>query len=167
MDRNPLTITTPTDREVVLTRDFDAEPALVFEALTKPDILKLWYLPEGWSFDVCEIDLRVGGKWHFVSRQPNGKVIGQLGVFQEIQRNKRLVNTESWEDWVAGETLVTRVLVDHHGRTTFTSTILFPSREVRDTVMKSGLAKTVGPVYDKLAEVLMSIKSSVDRRSHA
>ena len=75
-----LTITTPTDREVVLTRVFDAPANLVFAALTQPAWLQRWYGPAGWSLVVCEIDLKVGGAWHFVVQRPDGKKIGQLGV---------------------------------------------------------------------------------------
>jgi uncharacterized protein YndB with AHSA1/START domain len=149
-----VTITTPADREVVVTRAFDAPAAVVFDALTKPEILKKWYGQEGWEMVVCDIDLRVGGKWRFVSRLPGGKEIGQLGVYREIEPGKRLVNTENWEDWDAGETLVTTDLVEQGGKTLLTSTILFPSREVRDIVLKSGLETSAGAIYDRLAEVL-------------
>src|SRR5262245_38946162 len=74
---NTLTITTPSDRDVVLTREFDAPAALVFEALTKPELIKRWCGVEGWTFEVCDVDLRVGGTWRFVSRKPNGKTVGQ------------------------------------------------------------------------------------------
>jgi uncharacterized protein YndB with AHSA1/START domain len=158
MDGNRLTISTPTDREVMLSRDFDAPPSLVFDALTKPELLKRWYGPTGWTMEVCEIDLRVGGKWRFVSRNPNGKVIGQFGVYHEIERPLRLVNTESWEDWEAGETLVTNSLANENGRTKLTSTIRFPSREVRDVVLKSGLEHGAEAGYQKLAEVLGEIQ---------
>ena len=141
----------------MLTRVLDAAPGLVFDALTRPELLKLWYGPSGWSFDVCEIDLKVGGRWHFVSRRPDGKKIGQLGVYREIVPGERLVNTESWEDWDAGETLVTTVLTGHDGKTTLTSTILFPSQEVRDTVLKSGLEHGAKETYDKLAAVLATV----------
>jgi len=149
-----LTISTPTDREVVLTRAFDAPATLVFDALTQPDWLKRWYGPTGWSLVVCEIDLRVGGAWHFVSRRPDGKQIGQLGVYREIEKPERIVNTEKWEDWDAGETLVTTVLTEHEGKTTFQSTILFPSQEVRDTVLKAGLEHGAEDEYNRLAEAL-------------
>jgi uncharacterized protein YndB with AHSA1/START domain len=152
-----VTIKTPTDREVVINRVFDADPDLVFKALTKPELVRQWCVPDGWSMDVCEIDLKVGGRWHFVSCRPDGKKIGQLGVYQEIVPGERLVNTESWEDWDAGETLVTTVLAGTDRKTAFTSTILFPSREVRDVVLKSGLEESVGPIYDKLASVLAGI----------
>jgi len=156
-----VTVNTRGEREVVITRGFDATPSLVFDALTKPELLRRWYGPDGWTLAVCEIDLRVGGKWHFVSRRPDGKEIGQLGVYQDIQRPERIVNTESWEDWDAGETLVTTELSDRNGKTTFTSTILFPSQEVRDTVLKSGLKHGVEASYDKLGGVLASIAENI------
>ena len=149
-----LTITTPTDREVLLTRVFDAPATLVFDALTQPEWLKRWYGPTGWLLVVCDIDLRVGGAWHFVSRRPDGKQIGQLGVYREIVKPERIVNTEQWEDWDAGETLVTTVLTERGGKTRFQSTILFPSQEVRDTVLKAGLEHGAEDEYNRLAEAL-------------
>jgi uncharacterized protein YndB with AHSA1/START domain len=149
-----LRITTPTDREVVLTRVFDAPPHRVFDALTKPDLLKRWYGPSGWSLEVCDIDLKVGGRWRFVVRRPDGKAIGQKGVYREIVPAERIVNTESWEDWDPGECLVSTVLVEQGGLTVFTSTVLFPTREVRDTVLKSGLEGGSAETYNRLAELL-------------
>jgi uncharacterized protein YndB with AHSA1/START domain len=154
MTGTALQISTPGEREVMMTREFDAPPRLVFEALTKPELLKRWYGPEGWSLEVCEIDLKVGGKWRFVSSLPGGKKIGQYGVYQEIVPGERMVNTEAWEDWDAGETLVTTVLAEENGRTRYTSTILFPSEEVRDTVFRSGLEKSAAPIYDRLAQLV-------------
>ena len=91
-----LQVTTPTDREIVMTRVFDAPRHLVFDALTKPELLARWYGPRGWTLVVCEIDLRVGGAWRFVPRRPDGKEIGQRGVYREIVRPERIVHTESW-----------------------------------------------------------------------
>jgi len=161
MKEGKLTVTTPTEREVVLTRVFDAQPALVFDALTKPDLIKLWYGPAGWSLDICEVDLKVGGKWRFVSRNPTGKQIGQFGVYHEIERPSLIANSESWEDWDAGETFVTNLLFGLHGQTKLTSTILFPSQEVRDIVLKNGLEHGVEAGYNKLADVLASIGKGV------
>jgi uncharacterized protein YndB with AHSA1/START domain len=156
MDLKTLTITTPSDREVMLSREFNAPALMVFDALTKPEWLKRWYGPKGWMLVVCDIDLRVGGAWRFVVRQPAGKEIGQRGIYQEIDRPNRIVNTESWEDWDAGETLVTTILSEHDGRTAFQCTILFPSKDVRDTVVKAGLEHGAKEGYDKLAEALAS-----------
>jgi len=156
-DAGTLKVTTPTERELVMTRVFDAPRSLVFDALTKPELLKRWYGARGWSLVVCEIDLKVGGAWRFVTRRPDGKQIGQRGVYREIVRPERLVNTESWEDWNPGEVLVTTVLVEQGGETTFTSTLLFPSQEVRDTLLESGMTSGAAETYDRLAEYLASI----------
>jgi uncharacterized protein YndB with AHSA1/START domain len=152
-----LTVTTPSEREIAMSRVFDAPRHLVFDALTTPELLKRWYGPPGWSLVVCEIDLRVGGAWRFVTRKPEGKEIGQRGVYREIVAPERLVNTEAWEDWDAGELLVTAVLVEQNGRTTFTSTILFPTRQVRDTLLKHGMTDGASQTYDKLATYLASV----------
>jgi uncharacterized protein YndB with AHSA1/START domain len=154
--RDTLKITTPTDREVVVTREFGAPATAIFDAMTKPEILKRWYGQEGWEMTVCNIDLKVGGKWRFVSRMPNGKEIGQLGVYQEIVPGKRLVNTENWEDWDAGECLVTTNLTESDGRTVLTTTTLFPTQEVRDFILKSGFEGSVSIFYDRLEGVLAS-----------
>lgn len=154
MERDNVTITTPTKREVVVTRTFAAKPVMVFDALTIPELVRQWCVPPGWSMDVCEIDLRVGGRWRFKMRQPGGKEIGQLGVYLEVVRAQRIVNTENWEDWDAGESLVTTDLADHGDGTLFMSTICFPSKEVRDIVLKSGLEHSVGPLYAQLEAVL-------------
>jgi len=151
-----LQLTTPTEREIVMTRLFDAPRSLVFDALTRPELLERWYGPRGWSLAVCDIDLRVGGAYRFVSRRPDGKDIGQRGVYREIVRPERIVHTESWEDWDAGEVLVTAVLVEQGGKTTLTSTALYPSREVRDILMKSGMQRGASETYDRLAEMLAS-----------
>jgi len=154
---NTLKVTTPSDREIAMTRVFDAPRNLVFDALTKPELLERWYGPRGWSLVVCEIDLRVGGAWRFVTRRPDGKQIGQRGVYREIVPPERLANTESWEDWNPGELLVTTVLVEQGGKTTLTNTSLFPSQEVRDTLIKSGMTSGAAETYDKLAEYLASV----------
>jgi uncharacterized protein YndB with AHSA1/START domain len=154
MGPSSLQISTPTDREVVLTRVFNAPRDLVFRALSQPDLLKRWCGPTDWTMAVCEVDFQVGGKWRFVMRRPDGKEFGQFGVYREIVPTERIVNTELWDDWDAGETLVTTHLAERDGQTTFTSTILFPSQQVRDTVLKGGLEHGAAESYDKLAELL-------------
>jgi len=149
-----LTIAMPTERQLVMTRAFAAPRTLVFDALTQPTLLRRWYGPRGWSLVVCEIDLRVGGAWRFVTRRPDGREIGQHGVYREIVAPLRLVNTEAWEDWNPGEVLTTTALVEHDGQTTLTSTLLFPSQEVRDMLVKSGMTNGAAETYDKLAECL-------------
>ena len=153
-DAATLEITTPSEREVVVRRVFDAPPDLVFDALTRPELLRRWYGPAGWTLVVCEIDLRVGGAFHLVSRREDGRDVGQRGVYREISRPGRIVNTEWWDDWNPGECLVTTVLTRQGGKTLFTGTTLFPSREVRDTILESGLRDSASVLYGKLAALL-------------
>ena len=150
-----LQVTTPTDREIVMTRVFDAPRHLVFDAFTKPELLKRWFGPRGWSLVVCEVDLRVGGGFRFVLRGPEGKEMGMRGVYREIVPPERSVHMESFDDY-PGESQVTAVFVEQGGRTTLTATVLYPSKEIRDMVIKSGMEHGAAESYDKLAEVLVS-----------
>src|SRR5215470_13681077 len=109
-----LKVTTPTDREIVLTRVFDAPRELVFDAFTKPELLKRWFGPRGWSLVVCEVDLRIGG----------GFRLGMRGVYKEIVRPERSVHMESFDDF-PGESQVTGVFIEENGKTTMTATVLY------------------------------------------
>ena len=154
-----LKVTTPTEREIVMTRVFDAPHRLVFEALTKPELFKRWLLgPPGWSLPVCEIDLKVGGACRFVWRGPDGTDMGMRGAYREIVPPERIVHTELFdEDWTGGETLVTTVLVEDGGKTTLTMTVLYSSLEARDAALSTGMEQGVAASYDRLAELLASI----------
>ena len=152
-----LTLTLPSDREVLITRDFEAPPTLVWNAITQPELLKRWMQAPGRSFDTCEIDLKPGGAYRFVWRGPGRRDVGMHGVYQEVQPSKRIVNTESWEDWDAGESLVTTVLTEKDGKTVLTITTRFPSQKVRDDVMKAGLEANAQKTYDSLDALLRSM----------
>ncbi len=120
-------------REIVITRDFDASRGRVFDAWTKPEVLKHWFGPQGWALVVCDIDLKVGGVWRFVVRRANGTEIGMRGVYREIVRPERFVHTQTFEmEDFPGEMLVTTDLVEDGGRTILTSTVLYPTQELRD-----------------------------------
>jgi uncharacterized protein YndB with AHSA1/START domain len=150
-----LVVTTPTDREIVLTRAFDAPRRLLFDALTRPDLLRRWFGARGWNLVVCEVDLRVGGAWRFVSRGPDGTDMGHGGVYREVLPPHRLVYTELFDDQsYPGESLVTHVLAERDGRTTLTSTVLYASREGRDIVLSYPMERGVAEAYDRLAELL-------------
>ena len=90
---NQLVLTTPSEREIVLAREFDAPRHLVFDAFTKPELLVRWYGANGWQLVLCEIDLRVGGTWRYISEGPGGATMGQAGTFLEITRPDRLIVT--------------------------------------------------------------------------
>lgn len=153
-------ISTPTDREVVVTRTFDAPRALVFDAYTQPELLRRWYGAPGRSLIVCEIDLRPGGAYRFLWRGTGRKDVGTHGVHREVLRPERIVRTETWEDWDAGEVVETIVFSERAGKTTLTSTGLYPSREVRDAVLKAGLENGTRETFGHLAELLRSLQQS-------
>jgi uncharacterized protein YndB with AHSA1/START domain len=152
-----LKLTTRGDREIVITRAFDAPRKLVFDAFTKPQLVKQWLLgPDGWSMPVCEIDLKVGGKYRYVwRRDKDGSEMGMGGVYREIVAPERIVATEKFdESWYPGEAVATFVLIEQAGKTTLTETILYESREARDGVLKSGMEKGVVASYDRLEKLL-------------
>ena len=154
-----LQLTTPSEREIVMSRVFDAPRNLVFDAWTKPELLERWLgVRGGWSMVVCEVDLRVGGAYCFVRRGLDGAEMGMGGVYREIVSPERLVATESFDDpWYPGEAIDTTVLVEEGGKTTVTTTVLYESEEIRDAVLESGMARGVAESYDMLAEYLASI----------
>lgn len=132
--------TTPSDTEFVMTRVVDAPRELVFDAYTKPEHVPNWLLgPEGWTMPICEIDLRPGGSWHFVWRHRNGDLLEMRGVYREIVRPERLVNTESWgADWP--ETLNTLTFTEHGGATTIEQHVRYESKRARDAAMATGMS---------------------------
>ena len=153
-----LEITTPSDREIAMTRVFDAPRDLVFDAWTKPELLTRWLgIHNGWTFPVCEVDLRVGGTFRWVWRNPDGSEMGVGGVYEEIVRPERLVNTEKFDEpWYPGEAVDTLVLVENDGRTTSTLTMRLESKEARDGVLKSGMETGLESAYARLDELLAS-----------
>jgi uncharacterized protein YndB with AHSA1/START domain len=155
-------VTTPSDLEIAMTRVFSAPRRLVFDALTKPELVKQWLLgPAGWTMPICEIDLRVGGAYRYVWRHADGKEMGMGGVFREIVVPERIVHSERFEQpWYPGEALVINVLVEQGGKTTLTLTSRFDSRETRDGVLKSGMEKGVTVSYDRLEQLLASQASA-------
>jgi uncharacterized protein YndB with AHSA1/START domain len=153
-----LTVTTPDARAIQMTRVFEAPRDLVFDAYTKPELLKRWLTgPPGWSLAVCEIDLRVGGRYRYVWRGPDGAGMGMGGTYREVMRPERIVATELFdEDWTGGETLGTVVFTEQGGKTTLTQTILYSSQEARDGALKTPMAEGMAYGYDRLAELLAS-----------
>jgi uncharacterized protein YndB with AHSA1/START domain len=155
-----LKVTTPADREIAMTRVFDAPRSLVFDALTRPELLRRWFFgPPGWSLAVCEIDLKVGGAYRFVWRGPDGTEMGMRGVYREIVPPERFAGTEQFDQpWYPGEALGTHVLVEQDGKTTLTLTVRYESREARDAVLKTPMEQGVAAGYDRLAELLATVR---------
>jgi uncharacterized protein YndB with AHSA1/START domain len=151
--------TTPSDREIVLTRLFDAPRRLVFEAMTKPEHVRRWWgcLDERYSIPVCEIDLRPGGAWRFVGQGPQG-TFAFHGVYREIAPPGRLVFTEIYDPFPDAESVVIAVLTEEAGKTRFTATCVYPSLEVRDSVLKSGMTRGASISYDRLEELVRELQ---------
>ena len=153
-------VSTPSDREIQLSRDFDAPRSLVFDAFTKPELVRRWLLgPPGWIMPVCEIDLRVGGVYRYVWRsEKDGSQMALGGVFREITPVERLVATERFDDaWYPGEALDTTVFEERRGITRTTITILYESQEARDTARRSGMEHGMAAGYDRLETLLPTL----------
>jgi uncharacterized protein YndB with AHSA1/START domain len=143
----------PSDREIQVSRDFDAPRSLVFDAFTKPELVRRWLLgPPGWTMPVCEIDLRVGGFYRYVWRSENdGSQMGIRGVFRQVVPLERLVATEKFDDaWYPGEALDTTVFEEIRGITRTTITVLYESQVARDTARRSGMEYGMAAGYDRL-----------------
>ncbi|MEO3922260.1 SRPBCC family protein [Micromonosporaceae bacterium B7E4] len=150
-----LTVTTPTDREIVLSRAFAAPAGLVFDALTRPDLLRRWFGARGWQLVDCQVDLRVGGAWRFVSRGPGGEEMAHGGIYQVIEPARRLVYTERYDDQsYPGDTLISHRLAERAGVTTLTSTIRYATPEGRDRVLRYPMRRGVTEGYRRLDDLL-------------
>jgi uncharacterized protein YndB with AHSA1/START domain len=154
-----LSITTPSERELLITRAFAAPRALVWDAHTKPELVRRWLLgPPGWTMPVCEIDLRVGGRYRYEWANADGRVMGMGGVFQEIEAPARLVAKEKFDDdWTGGETTVTQVFTEKGGKTYLALTVLYASKAARDGAMQTGMTDGMEAGYQRLEEVLASL----------
>jgi uncharacterized protein YndB with AHSA1/START domain len=157
------------DREIVITRVFDAPRHVVYSAMTQPELLKRWLLgPPGWSMVTCEVDLSVGGKFRYVWRTADGMEMAMSGVYREIVPNERVVNTQRFDfgcESQSGEQVGRDVLVEEEGRTTLICTLLYPSKDARDATLASGMSKGVAASYDRLAELLSTSQTAPGNRS--
>ncbi len=154
-----LTVATPSDLEIVMTREFDAPRELVFEAHTKCEHLTNWWGPRKYTLEVCELDFRPGGKYRFVHRGPEGvDEHGFRGEFREIVPPEKIVWTFEWEGMPGHVSVDTVTLEDLGGRTRLTAHSLFDSKEDRDGMLQSGMEEGAGETYDRLAEYVASMK---------
>jgi uncharacterized protein YndB with AHSA1/START domain len=151
-------LTKPGDREITLTRTFQAPRRLVFDAFTKPEMVKRWlWGPPEWPMVHCEIDLRVGGKLRYVWRHKDKGDMGLSGVFHAIEAPARLVNTEIFDqDWTGGEALVTTTFVEQNGRTTVAATVRYSSQAARDGALKTPMLEGWSQSHDRLDDLLAS-----------
>jgi uncharacterized protein YndB with AHSA1/START domain len=146
--------TTPSDREVLMTRVVNAPRRLVFAAWTEPRHLQRWLTgPEGWTMPICEIDLRPGGRWRYVYRKASGTEMTLTGSVLEVVPPERFVTTESWgPEWP--DTVNTLVLTESEGRTTIALTITYVSKEARDAALDTGAMDGMNRAFELLDELL-------------
>lgn len=157
--KNTLSITTPSDREILITRQLDAPRRLVWMALTKPEFIRRWlFCPPGWSMTVCEEDVRVGGQYRWEWAGPDGQTAMKMrGEYREVAPPERSVRTETFEFGCvpqAGEQLATMVLTENDAKTLVTITVVYPSKEARDGAIASGMERGMAAGYDRLEELL-------------
>jgi uncharacterized protein YndB with AHSA1/START domain len=159
VNSDSFTVTTPADDEIRMTRLFNAPAHLVFEAMTRPEHVKQWWgqLGEGYSVPVCEIDLRPGGAWRFVNRHPKGEA-AFYGEYREVTPPRRLVFTEIFEEFPDSVSVVTADFTEESGKTRLTATVRYPSPEVRNMVLASGMAKGAGISYDRLEDLVAELQ---------
>jgi uncharacterized protein YndB with AHSA1/START domain len=153
-------LTFPSDTEIQITREFAAPRALVFKALTTPELIKRWWNAKRGEVTVAEIDLREGGKWRQVMVTPDGFEVAFHGDYREIVPNERLVSTEAYEgvpDPDNNATVNTVTLAEEDGKTMMSVLIRCPSKEVRDAIVESGMEAGMQDAYDLLEEVAISL----------
>lgn len=153
-----LRVTTPSATEIAMTRTFEAPRVLVFDAFTRPELLRRWIGRPGDVMTVCEVDLRAGGEYRYVFTLRTRETFRETGTFREVAPPERIVSTESFDDY-PGETVVTTTFAEHDGRTTMTTRSAFASQAVRDAVIASGVESGAGESYDRLAELLRSLRA--------
>ncbi|MGH3451242.1 MAG: SRPBCC family protein [Haloechinothrix sp.] len=151
------TLTMPSDRELVITRIFNAPRDLVWKALTEPEHVKQWYGLRAFETHICEIDLRVGGKWRWGQRTPDGDEVVFSGEYREISPPSRLVTTEAWEAMPDHGYVATLTLDEHDGKTTYTNHLLYQSKEDRDGHVASGMEPGLQETLDRLDELVSSM----------
>lgn len=154
---NTLQITTPSDREIVMIRAFDAPRDLVFEAWTKPEHVRQWW---GSTMLVCEADVRPGGSWRYVTTASDGTEAPFTGVYREVTPPERVVHTEIFDVEPFNRSdpaVVTVIFTEEDGGTLVTQTTVFPSKEIRDFVLQSGMDSGAAESLNRLAEYLKTL----------
>jgi uncharacterized protein YndB with AHSA1/START domain len=155
------TVTLPNDQQILITREFDAPRHLVFKAVTTPELVKRWWHANRGEVTLAEIDVRVGGTWRYVSVTDDGTEVGFHGEYLEIVPNERIVSTEVFEGAPGGDengTVNTMTLVENEGRTTLTTLVEAPNKEIRDAIIESGMEAGMQDAMDLLEEVAVSLR---------
>ena len=155
-------ITLPSDREISMVREFDAPRSLLWEAYTKPELLKQWLgVVNGMVFETCEVDLRVGGAYRYVWKHPGGYSMGMGGTYVEIVPQERIVANEKFDEpWYEGEAVETTTFREHGGKTTVTTDVRYASKDVRDAVLKTPMDEGMAAGFDVLEALLPKLAAT-------
>ena len=151
-------VSLPADDQILITREFDAPKHLVFTAFTTPELVKRWWNAKRGEVTICEIDLRVGGKWRYVMVADGGFEVGFHGEYREIVPNERIVSTEVYEGYPDEEAVNTATFTEAEGRTTLTILVQHTSKEARDAHIESGMEAGMQDAMDLLEEVAISLR---------
>ena len=151
------TVTLPSDEEILITREFEAPRHLVFAAYTTPELVRRWWHANRGEMTLCEIDLRVGGKWRYVMAACGGPEVGFHGEYREIVPDERIVSTEVYEGAPGAEALGTVTFTEADGRTTLTILVQHSCREHRDAHIESGMEDGLQDAMDLLEQVALSL----------
>jgi uncharacterized protein YndB with AHSA1/START domain len=153
------TVTLPSDLEIVITRQFDAPAALVFKACTTPELVKRWWGFETSEWLVCDIDLREGGTWRYLTREAEGFEVGFHGEYRSIVAPHRIVTTEVYEGFPDAGALNTIVFDEQDGVTTMTTTVLHEAKEHRDGHIASGMEGGMQISMNRLEDLAAELSS--------
>ncbi len=149
------TVTYPSDTELLITRQFQAPRDLVLAAITTPEHVRQWYGPSLEPMKICEIDFRVGGRWHYVlAGAPGEDDVSFSGEYLELDLPDRFVCTESFDNMPGATYTVEITLTEDDGVTTLRSHLTYPSQEWRDGHVESGMEWGMNASYDRLDELL-------------
>ncbi|MGH2752893.1 MAG: SRPBCC family protein [Actinomycetota bacterium] len=155
-----LKVTTPSEREIVMTREFDAPRALVFQAHTSCEHMSRWWGPRKYEIVSCDIDFRPGGKWRIVHRGPDGDEYAFRGEYREIVPPERIVWTFEFEGFPGNVTVETMTLDEYDGKTTFTATSVYDTVDQRDAMLQSGMEEGATETMERLDEYLKVLKAA-------
>jgi uncharacterized protein YndB with AHSA1/START domain len=158
MSNGTATVTLPQDRQILITREFDAPKRLVYKAWTTPELVKRWWHAKRGEMTICEIDLRVGGRWRYVMVADGGFEVAFHGEYREIVPDERIVSTDVYEGMPEAEALNTMTLSEADGRTTLTILVEHASQEHRDAHVESGMEDGLQDALDLLEEVAISLR---------
>jgi uncharacterized protein YndB with AHSA1/START domain len=158
MAASSVSVSMPSDVEIVVTREFNAPRKLVWDAHVKPELMRRWCSgPDGWTVTACESDPRPGGKIYYAWQHDDGREMSMRGEYREVQPHERIVHTERFEfgcDMQSGEQLVTTLFVEKGDRTQISLTLRFPNREARDGMVASGATNGMEQSYQRLDAIL-------------